>query len=145
MSYSVDANILLYASDSNSPWHSQASEFLASCVVRSEFFCLTWPTLMAYLRTATHPRIFAAPLSPRQAEANVESLPGLPRARVVCEGDRFWSAYRSLTGETPVRGNLVPGARLAAVLIEHGVRTLYSHDRDFLKFSTVRVENPFAP
>lgn len=145
MSYSVDANILLYASDTNGPWHSQASDFLASCVVRPELFCLVWPTLMAYLRIATHPRIFASPLSPKEAEANVESLLGLPRARVLCEGDGFWSAYRSLTGETPVRGNLVPDAHLAAILLEHGVRTLYSRDRDFLKFSTVQVEDPFAP
>ena len=143
MSYSVDVNILLYASDTSSPWHEKASDFLAACSARPELFCLAWPTLLAYLRITTHPSIFAAPLSPREAEANVESLLALPRVRALGEGRDFWSAYRSLT-DTPVRGNLVPDAHLAALLLEHGVHLLYSRDRDFLKFPTLRVEDPFA-
>lgn len=143
MSYSVDVNILLYASDRSSRWHAEASDFLAGCTVRPELFCLAWPTLMAYLRIATHPTIFAAPLSPRQAEANVESLLALPRVRVLGEGEGFWQAYRAIT-DRPVRGNLVPDAHLAALLLEHGVRLLYSRDTDFLKFPTLRVEDPFA-
>ncbi len=143
MSYSVDANILLYASDSGSPFHARAADFLAGCVVRPELFCLAWPVVMAYLRIATHPSIFASPLSPSQAEANVESLLALPRVRILGEGDGFWPAYCALT-DAPVRGNLVPDAHLAALLLEHGVQRLYSRDRDFLKFPTLRVEDPFA-
>ena len=143
MSYSVDANILLYASDSDSPWHRRAADFLAGCVVRPELFCLAWPTLLAYLRISTHPSIFASPLSPAQAEANVESLLALPRVRVLGEGDGFWAAYRALT-DAPIRGNQVPDAQLAAVLLEHGVQLLYSRDRDFLRYPTLRVEDPFA-
>lgn len=143
MSYSVDANVLIYASDRGSPWHAQASDFLAGCVVRPELFCLAWPTIMAYLRITTHPSVFASPLTAGEAEANVESLLSLPRVRVLGEGDGFWPSYRALT-DTPIRGNLVPDAHLAALLLEHGVHVLYSRDRDFLKFPTLRVEDPFA-
>ena len=143
MSYSVDANILLYASDSGSPWHDQARDFLAGCVTRPELFCLAWPTLMAYLRIATHPGIFASPLSPAEAESNVEALLALPRVRALGEGEDFWSVYRRVA-DFPIRGNLVPDAQLAAILLEHGVHLLYSRDRDFLKFSTLRVEDPFS-
>ena len=143
MSYSVDANVLLYASDRDSPWHRRASDFLAACSVRPELFCLAWPTLMAYLRISTHSRIFSTPLTTREAEANVEALLALPRVRVLGEGEGFWSAYRDVT-DVPVRGNLVPDAHLAAVLLEHGVELLYSRDRDFLKFPKLRVEDPFA-
>lgn len=143
MSYSVDVNILLHASDTSSPWHERATDFLGACTVRPELFCLAWPTLMAYLRISTHPSIFAAPLSPREAEANIESLLALPRVRVLGEGDGFWSAYRAVA-EAPIRGNLVPDAHLAALLLEHGVHLLYSRDRDFFKFPTLRVEDPFA-
>lgn len=143
MSYSVDANILLYASDSSSPWHSRASDFLAARVVRPELFCVAWPTLMAYLRISTHPSIFTSPLTPAEAEANVDSLLSLPRVRVLGEGGGFWSAYQTQTAGTPVRGNLVPDAHLVAILFEHGVQTLYSRDRDFLKFPSLRVEDPF--
>ena len=32
MSYSLDVNILLYASDVSSPYHSRAHKFLESCI-----------------------------------------------------------------------------------------------------------------
>ena len=143
MSYSVDANVLLYASDAESPWHRAASDFLASCVVRPDLFCICWPTLMAYLRISTHSGIFASPLSPKQAESNGESLLAQARVRVLGEGESFWPSYRALT-EVPIRGNLVPDAHVAALLLEHGVGMLYSCDRDFLKFTGLRVEDPFA-
>ena len=98
---------------------------------------------MAYLRIATHPGIFGSPLSPGEAEANIDTLLALPRVRVLGEGAGFWPAYQALT-DAPVRGNLVPDAHLAALLLEHGVHLLYSRDRDFLKFPTLRVEDPFA-
>ena len=144
MSYSVDVNLLLYASNRDSQWNEAASDFLGQCAVRLDLFCLAWPTLMAYLRIATHPRIFPAPLTPAEAEGNVESLLEMPRVRVLGEGDGFWSAYRSLASELPVRGNLVPDVQLGAVLLEHGVSVLYTRDRDFLKFPSLKVRDPFA-
>jgi hypothetical protein len=38
---------------------------------------------MSYLRIATHPRIFSAPLSPDEAPGNVSALVGLSHARAV--------------------------------------------------------------
>jgi uncharacterized protein len=43
-----------------------------------------------------------------------------------------------------VRGNLVPDAHLAALLRQHGIRTLYTNDSDFRKFSFPDVQDPFA-
>jgi toxin-antitoxin system PIN domain toxin len=99
---------------------------------------------MAYLRIATHPRIFSGPLSPEEALANISALIELPHVRAVSELDGFMDAYRHVTGATPVRGNLVPDAHVAAILLQHGVRTLYTSDRDFRKFPTLDVRDPFA-
>jgi uncharacterized protein len=49
-----------------------------------------------------------------------------------------------VTGETSVRGNLVPDAHVATILFQHGVRTLYSNDRDFRKFLSIDLRDPFA-
>ena len=144
MSYSVDVNVLLYASDRSSGRHLHARRFVDSCAASPEILCLTWPTLMSYLRIATHPRIFAAPLSPDEALGNVSALIGLPHVRVVSELDGFLDAYKHVAGEMPVRGNLVPDAHVAAILFQHGVRTLYSNDRDFRKFRSVDLRDPFA-
>ena len=49
----------------------------------------------------------------------MEALLSLPRCRTINEGERFLEVYREATGDTPVRGNLVPDAHLAAVLREN--------------------------
>jgi toxin-antitoxin system PIN domain toxin len=142
MSFSLDANILLYASDTRSPHHERARLFIESCISQRELFYLGWPTVMSYLRIATHPAVFERPLSASEAMANIETLLSLPHARFLSEGDGFWDVYRTVTSEVPTRGNLVPDAHLAALLRHHGVKTLYTHDRDFLKFSFLDVRDP---
>ena len=144
MSYSLDVNVLLYASDRSSDRHLSARRFVESCAAGPEILCLTWPTLMSYLRIATHPRIFSAPLSPDEALANVSALIGLAHVRAVSELDGFVEAYKHVARETPVRGNLVPDAHVAAILFQHGVRTLYSNDRDFRKFQSIDLRDPFS-
>ena len=144
MSYSVDVNVLLYASDRSSDRHERARRFVETCAAGPEIVCLTWPTLMSYVRIATHPRIFAAPLNPDEAVGNVAALLGLPHVRVVSELDGFLDAYKRVAGHMSVRGNLVPDANLAAILFQHGVRTLYTNDRGFRKFESLDVRDPFA-
>jgi len=71
MSYSIDANILLYASDSSSGLCGRARELLAARADDGDLLSLT---LMAYLRIFTHPSIFSAPLAPSYAWKNIGSL-----------------------------------------------------------------------
>lgn len=144
MSYSLDVNVLIYGSDRSSERHVRARRFIESCAAGPEILCLTWPTLMSYLRIATHPRIFSAPLSPDEAFGNISALIGLPHVRAVSELDGFLDAYRHVAGDIPVRGNLVPDAHLATILFQHGVRTLYTNDRDFRKFQSLDVQDPFS-
>ncbi|MBI2902162.1 MAG: PIN domain-containing protein [Candidatus Methylomirabilis oxyfera] len=143
MSYSVDVNVLLYASDTSSPKHAEAIRFLKQRASDPDLFCIAWSTLIAYLRIATHPRIFARPLSPDDALGNVESLLSLPHVRMLSEGEGFLESYRGVTAHFPVRGNLVPDAHLAALLRQHGVGKLYTVDRDFRKFDFLDVADPF--
>jgi toxin-antitoxin system PIN domain toxin len=144
MSFGIDVNILLYASDRGSPMHTRAAEFLQRCATDTHVFCLAWLTLMSYLRMATHPRIFAAPLTHAAAMGNLGALMALPHCRIVGEQDGFWATYRKVTDEIPARGNAVPDAHLAAVLRQNGVTTLYTHDRDFRKFGFLDVRDPLV-
>lgn len=144
MSYSLDVNLLLYASDISSPFHAEAGSFLESCMNRHDILYLSWPTIMSYLRMATHPSIFDEPLTPEEAMANVETLLSLPQCRCLAEEEGFWETWRATTGEVSMRGNLVPDAHLATLLRFHGVRRLYTHDRDFRRFDFLDVRDPLA-
>jgi toxin-antitoxin system PIN domain toxin len=144
LSFSCDVNVLLYASDSTSPVHDSALAFLKRATAGGDLFCLSWPTIMSYLRIATHPGIFKTPLSPKVALANVEALVAQPRVRLLSEEEGFLEVYRTVSDSFPVRGNLVPDAHLAALLQQHGVPTLYTRDADFRKFTFLDIKDPFA-
>ena len=62
------------------PLRARAPLASSDCGAGPEIPCVTWPTLMAYLRTATCPRIFAAPLNPDEALDNVAAVVNLPCA-----------------------------------------------------------------
>ena len=94
-------------------------------------------------RAADDPAVFGNPLTPDEAEANVESLLALPHARLLGEKEGFWAAYRDVTRGLAVRGNDVPDAWLAALLRQHDVVTLYTNDRGFRKYGFLKVRSPF--
>lgn len=142
MSYALDANLLLYASNASSDFHLRALAFLERCAAGPELVFLPWPVVMAYLRIATHPSIFDRPLAQDEAEANIDELLRRPHVRTIGELDGFWEAYRRTSESVIVRGNLVPDAHLAALLVQHGVTTLWTHNRDFRKFDGIRVRDP---
>ena len=144
MSFGIDVNILLYASDSSSPLHDRAAEFLQRCATGREVFCVAWVTLMSYLRMATHPAIFARPLTHQDAVRNVEALLATPTCRVIAEQDGFWEVYRDVATGVAPRGNLVPDAHLAALLSQHGVVKLFTRDKDFRKFAFLNVRDPLV-
>lgn len=135
---------MLDASDEHSPRHTAARQLLDTVTAGPELVYLLWPVAMGYLRISTHPAIFDAPLSPAEAMANVESLVQRPAVRTAGETDQFWSAYLDVAEEAMPRGNLVPDAHIVALMREHGIRTIYTHDRGFRAFDGVRVRDPFA-
>jgi uncharacterized protein len=114
----------LYASDETSEYHSRARAFLDQVASSDDLIYLFWPTVIAYLRIATHPAIFEKPLRP--ADANIEQLLALTHVQTVGEHERFWDSYRRVAGEADARGNLVPDAHLVALMVENGV----PHDLD---------------
>jgi toxin-antitoxin system PIN domain toxin len=142
MSYSFDANLLLYASNESSEFHNRAKEFLMGRQEDSDILCLTWPVLMAYQRIATHPSIFSKPMSAAMAWENVQRLLKLPRARIIQETGSFALDYAEVAKSAGIYGNLVPDAHIATILRQHGVRRFYTADTDFKKFGFLEVVNP---
>jgi toxin-antitoxin system PIN domain toxin len=144
VSSALDANLLLYASDEASPFRLRANEVLAELAAGPAIVYLLWPTVMAYLRLSTHPSVFAHPLSPEEASTNIERLLRLPHVQSPGEQEGFWGVYRGVASDVDARGNLVPDAHLVSLMIQNGVRTIWTHDRDYRKFTGIEVRDPFA-
>lgn len=143
MSATLDANVLVYASDVRSEVHEAAEALVRRLAAGPDILYLFWPTLLGYLRIVTHPGILTAPLSPAIAFRNVEALLDRPHVRAPGEADGFWPIFRATAGEQP-RGNEVPDAHLAALMRQHGVRLIWTRDRGFRRFPGIEARDPFA-
>jgi uncharacterized protein len=144
VSYSVDINLLVYATTKENPFHAKARPFLEQCVRGPDEFALTWATVMGYLRISTHPRILARPLTPQEARANIRSLLAHPHIRLIAEQRGFWPLFEESVGEMELRGPIIPDAHLAVLLLQHGVGRIYTADSDFQRFPFLEAVNPLV-
>ena len=144
MSQTVDTNILVYATHAASPFHDRARALVAHLVAGPSLAYVLWPAVLGYLRIVTHPNILGSPLSSDEAMSNIEALIGPSHVRVAGEGNDFWASFRTVAADLKPRGNLVPDAHLVALMREHGVSTIWSHDRDFRKFRGITAKDPFS-
>jgi uncharacterized protein len=140
MSSTVDANVLIYASNSSDPSHRQARALLEHLAAGPDLVYLFWPAIMGYLRIATHPAILPKPLSFSDATANISVLLRRPHIRTIGESDGFWNLFL-VTAHPHQRGNAMPDAHLATLMRQHGVTTIYTRDRDFLKYEGIEVRD----
>ena len=137
----VDANLLLYATDSLSPRHHVARSWLGRQLSGDETIAFAWLVLLAFVRLSTNPRVFEQALSTDRAFDIVDGWLGQPCAVIVHPGDRHSAIVRRLLGPFGTAGNLVNDAHLAALALEHGAE-LNSCDTDFSRFSGLRWINP---
>jgi len=144
MSRTVDTNILVYATHTASPFHDRARALVEHLVAGPGLAYILWPAVLGYLRIVTHPNILDSPLSSSEAMSNVEALIAPSHVRVAGEGGDFWASFRMVAADVKPRGNLVPDAHLVALMREHGVSTIWSHDRDLRKFRGIAVKDPFS-
>jgi uncharacterized protein len=141
LSVTVDTNILLYASNADDDAHKVARELIERLARGPDLLYLFWPTIMGFLRIATHPAIFPRPLVPRQAMGAIAALLQRPNVRSPAEGTGFWEVYCAAAGED-TRGNDVPDAHLVALMRQHGVAVIYTRDRDFRRYSEIEARDP---
>lgn len=144
MSETFDVNVLVYATHRASPFHEKAKALVERFLAGPGLVYLLWPVALSYLRIVTHPSLLEAPLVPNVAADNIEQFISQPHVRHVGEADGFWAAYRRVTDPVKPRGNLVPDAHLVALMRQHGISTIWTHDRDFRKFDGITVRDPFT-
>lgn len=137
----VDANILLYAVDEESPFHARARDWVEAALNGSRRVGLPWVSLVAFARIATHPRAMRDPLTAEEAWAMVTAWLDAPTAWIPAPGPGHRDILGRLVTDLDLRGNLVSDAVLAALCIEHGLE-IVSADSDFARFREVTWVNP---
>jgi uncharacterized protein len=137
----VDANVLIYAIDADSPHHRPARRWLEEALSGTTSIGLAWIVILAFLRLTTRPGILRNPLPPERAMAFIDEWLAQPYVRAVSPGESHWTILRKLLRDSGTAGNLTSDAHLAAAALELGA-SVCSTDADFERFPGVDRINP---
>jgi len=97
-----------------------------------------------FLAVVTHPRIYVPPSTPEEALGQVDAWSESPGLVFLAEAIDHRTRLREALEASRVTGPRIHDARIAAVCLSHGVKALWTVDRDFSRFPALEVENPLA-
>ena len=138
-----DINLLLYAYDSDSPFHGKATAWWQACLSGDDPVIMPEVVAFGFLRVSTNPRAFRHPMTAGEAAAHVRYWLEQPVVRVPESApDHIERVLGLLTG-LGIAGNLVTDAQIAAVALEHDA-VVHTTDADFIRFGGLRWLNPLT-
>jgi hypothetical protein len=142
----VDTNVLVYASDEDSPFHGACRTWLERQRTSAGAWYTTWPIVYEFLRVTTHPRVMPRPWALLEAWQFVMGLLESPGFDILVATTRHHDVARELFSELPhLSGNLLHDAHTAVLMREHGIRRICTRDTDFHRFHIVEVVDPLDP
>lgn len=139
----VDTNVLVYAHRTDLPNHARAFEIVEEVLTGPAPVGICWAVIQEFLAVVTNARIFRVPTPLERACEQAGSWLSSPRAVPLHESPTHLVTLRKLAIEGQTSGAAMYDARIAAICIDSGVRELITADRDFSRFPSVRIRNPF--
>jgi uncharacterized protein len=140
----LDTNILIYAHREDAPFHKPAVRCLSALAEGPSMWAIPWPCLHEFLAIVTSHGIYRPPTPLAVALDHVDLLLESPTLVLLAEPEQHWPNLRALLTTSQVTGARVHDARIAALCRQHGVRELWSADRDFGRFPDLQVVNPLV-
>jgi hypothetical protein len=139
----VDTNILVYAADEHSQFHSVCNEWLDRQRWRADAWFVTWPIVYEFLRVLTHPRLARQSWNALSAWEFVTALLAAPGLEVLVPTQRHVDVAGEVIAEFPdLAGNIFHDAHTVILMREHGIRQICTRDRDFNRFPFLEVIDP---
>jgi len=140
----IDTNILVYAEIVSSPHHPIARKILTNLAEGAVPWAIPWPCIYEFLRVVTHPRVYHPPIPLKVVLRDLRRILDSPMLMLLNETPNHAEVMMSVIEEAGVSGNLIHDAHIAALCIEHGISELITGDRDFSRFASLSVINPFS-
>ncbi len=139
----VDTNILLYAADRDSEFHSPCRTFLERLRADTVPSYLSWTICYEFLRVSTHHRVFRSPWTAGAAWSFIEALLAGPGFDLLTETARHQAVLTQTLAELPeLRGNVLHDAHTAVLMRENGISEICTRDSDFVRFPFLKIVDP---
>lgn len=140
----VDSNLLIYAHKEGSPFHTAAAELVDSLRHAPGPWAIPWPCIHEFIGIVTHPGIYKPASTLSEALGFLDSLFAGPQLQLLSESSGYFDRLRVITTAARLKGPRIHDARIAALCLHHGVRELWTSDRDFSAFPQLTARNPLV-
>lgn len=139
----VDTTILVYAYLPRLLQHQQARAALGRQTASGRPWAIPWPCVHEFIAVVSNKKWHADAPSSAQRVAHVEICQQAPGLRMLGIGAEHRAHLRRLLELSGANGGQVHDARIVAVCSESGVTEIWTADRDFSRFTGIRIHNPF--
>ncbi|MGI9335997.1 MAG: TA system VapC family ribonuclease toxin [Gammaproteobacteria bacterium] len=137
-----DANLLLYAYDSESTFFEPARAWWSACLNGTVPVGLCHAVVFAFVRISTNPRVYANPLSLATAAKHVETWYSRRITRTLLPDEMHHNSVLELLRAAGSAGaNLVTDAQIAAIALAHRGE-VHTADQDFRRFPNLTCRFP---
>lgn len=140
----VDSNLLIYAHRPEVEWNEAAFEVVDGLAAGRAAWAIPYPCVHEFVRVVTDHRIYTDPTPLDRAFDQVHAWAQAPAVRFLADGRQHLELLAGVAREGRVRGAAIHDARIAAICLEHGVRELWTADRDFSRFPSLKTRNPLV-
>jgi len=136
-----DINLLVYAYNSDAPYHDDARKWWESCLSGLTTVGLPWAVALGFVRIMTSRVVSIDPMEPVEAVGHVQTWFECPQTQVIVPGPRHLEILSDIMRQSRASGRLTTDAHLAALAIDMQAE-LHSNDADFSRFPGLRWRNP---
>ncbi|HRQ72261.1 MAG TPA: PIN domain-containing protein [Phycisphaerales bacterium] len=141
----LDTNVLVYALFAASSHHERSRGFPERAITRGLPICLTPQVVAEFAGIATDPRRVTRPRSPEETADTIAGLLALPSVSMLSVSAGATRRWLSLLREHGRTRQHVFDLQLAATMLEHEVRTIYTFNTgDFEGIAGLIVRTPMS-
>lgn len=140
----VDSNLLIYAHRFGVDWNDEAYALLRGLAEGPRPWAIPFPCIHEFIRNVTDSRIYADPTPLDAALGQAAAWSNTPSVRLLGEGGDHVELLSKIANEGRAVGAKIHDARIAAICLEHGVSELWTADRDFSRFPSLKTRNPLV-
>lgn len=140
----VDTNVLIYATDPQSPFQPIADQLLEQAYTTDLVMALSPQVLREYLAVAARASSAGGRMQLADALENVESFRSA--MHILEEGSASLDQLTELLHQIPTAGRRVHDANIVATMLAHGIQRLVTHNTaDFARFAHLIEIVPLVP
>ena len=140
----VDTNPLVYSHREDGEFHALARDVVDALRHQTAPWAIPWPCIHEFIGIVTRVGIYRPPSSLAQALAAVDSWLAGGNVQLLSESPGYLEKLGELALAAKLSGPRIHDARIAALCLHHGVRELWTADRDFSLFPKLKTRNPLV-